>query len=226
MTDRNKQQQFMRDELNLYAQKDRHHKIKKIGLSPLTLNSGRNIYSCYDRPSKAKVRAYEKCVEYANLFDVLDYGILSFNTFSFTFGFEFLLDGNIYFARISNTKDGWATGYVHDFVIKMYLIGRDYLWDEDLIAENDLEDLIAKEYDEKWVKRRFWVLLKEVEENLKKEGIIVKFKRYYYQVQTIYNDECIFAFDYEVFFRFYGKRDLQQTIKEILYEKGYIQSWR
>jgi hypothetical protein len=49
---------------------------------------------CYGQYSYAKQRAYNYCLDLVQKYNGIEYGIINFNTFGFSFGFIGTLDGN------------------------------------------------------------------------------------------------------------------------------------
>ena len=69
-----------------------------------------NIFQAYNRPSDAKIRAFDYCLDLMSKLDGHGIRIVGHNCMTFSAGFEFEKDGRRYYCHITPTYDYW--GYV------------------------------------------------------------------------------------------------------------------
>lgn len=67
-----------------------------------------DLFSCYERPSHAKMQAWEYCKSLCEKHDGYGLKIIGFNTMSFSAGFVGEIDGEIAFFYITKDYDRWA----------------------------------------------------------------------------------------------------------------------
>lgn len=63
------------------------------------------LFDCYDKPSQAKHKAYEYCLDLFREYNGSDFRIIGYNTSQFSVGFEFEKDGKTYLAYITKDYD-------------------------------------------------------------------------------------------------------------------------
>lgn len=63
------------------------------------------IYDAYDRPSYAKVKAWEYCRDLCENLKGSNLKVVGFNMFKFSAGFTFNMDNKKYFMYITDTSD-------------------------------------------------------------------------------------------------------------------------
>ena len=66
----------------------------------------RNLYYCYDRPSQAKIRAYEYCIGMLADFEgCKGYTVIGYNCMQFSFGSFVWLEGKMYLMYITKSHN-------------------------------------------------------------------------------------------------------------------------
>lgn len=68
-------------------------------------SSDTQLFDCYDKPSQAKHKAYEYCLDLFSKYDGSDFRIIGYNTSQFSVGFMFEKDNKNYLAYITKDND-------------------------------------------------------------------------------------------------------------------------
>lgn len=80
-------------------------KVMRSAYEQFRNTTATNLCDVYEHWSAEKEEAYSYCKELCNKFDAFDYGIISANTYQFTFGFCGFLEGREAFFYITRKHD-------------------------------------------------------------------------------------------------------------------------